>query len=107
MKLVILESPYAGDVVQNLKYARKCLAHSLSLNEAPIASHLLFTQEGVLSDNIPEQRLKGIEAGFAWMPHAKAMVVYTDLGISHGMSTAITRANALNLPVMFRQILTT
>ena len=45
---VILESPYAGDIERNIDYARKCLRHSLLLGESPIASHLLYTQIGVL-----------------------------------------------------------
>ena len=40
MKLVILESPYAGDVEANVEYARACVRDSLSRGEAPIASHL-------------------------------------------------------------------
>lgn len=52
MKRVILESPYAGDVERNLTYARECVRDSLSRGEAPIASHLLYTQEGILKDEI-------------------------------------------------------
>ena len=47
MRLVILESPYAGDVAANVKYARRCVRDSLSRGEAPIASHLLYTQPGM------------------------------------------------------------
>lgn len=61
---VIIESPYAGNVEENLKYARLCVRDSLSRNEAPIASHLLYTR--VLDDNIPEERQWGIDAGLTW-----------------------------------------
>jgi hypothetical protein len=54
MKRVILGSPYAGDIERNISYARKCIRHSLSLGEAPIASHLLYTQEGILDDDNQE-----------------------------------------------------
>ena len=64
MKRVILESPYAGDIQRNIKYARECLKDSIKRGEAPIASHLLYTQ--VLDDNIPEERQHGIDAGLAW-----------------------------------------
>ena len=50
MKLVILESPFAGDVKRNTAYARAALRDSLLRGEAPIASHLLYTQDGVLDD---------------------------------------------------------
>lgn len=44
MRLVILESPYAGNIEKNVAYARACVRDSLSRGEAPIASHLLYTQ---------------------------------------------------------------
>lgn len=82
-KRVILESPYAGDVERNVAYARACLLHSLSLGEAPIASHLLYTQ--VLDDRIPEQRTQGIAAGLEWRHVASLAAFYVDLGVSEGM----------------------
>ena len=48
MRRVIIESPYAGFVKRNEDYARECLRDSLMRGEAPIASHLLYTQPGVL-----------------------------------------------------------
>jgi len=66
MKLVIIESPYAGDIPANIEYARLCVRDSLSRGEAPIASHLLYTQAGILDDNIPSERQWGIDAGLAW-----------------------------------------
>ncbi len=48
MKLVILESPYAGHVDANVAYARMAMHDSLLRGEAPIASHLLYTQPDVL-----------------------------------------------------------
>lgn len=103
MRKVILESPYAGNVEANLEYARNCLKHSIQQKEAPIASHLLYTQ--VLDDNILEERELGIKLGQAWMMDADAIVVYTDLGISPGMRRCINRASYFNLPVIYRSLL--
>ena len=50
MRLVIVESPYAGDIEANVAYARACLGDCLSRGEAPFACHLLYTQPGVLRD---------------------------------------------------------
>jgi hypothetical protein len=50
MKLVIIESPYAGEVEANVAYARACMRDSLGHGEAPIASHLLYTQPGILCE---------------------------------------------------------
>ena len=88
MKLVILESPYAGDVEANVAYARKCMRDSLTRGEAPIASHLLYTQPGVLDDGDPFEREHGIAAGLAWRRVADAAVFYVDRGWSTGMRAA-------------------
>ena len=55
MSKVILESPYAGDVERNIEYAKLCMKHSLTMGEAPLLSHLLYTQ--VLDDTIPIEPL--------------------------------------------------
>lgn len=88
MRLVILESPYAGDVERNVAYARACMADSLSRGEAPLASHLLYTQPGVLDDGKPDERALGIAAGLAWRRGADLAAFYTDLGWSRGMLAA-------------------
>ena len=92
MKLAIIESPFAGDIEGNIQYARKAVKHALSLGYSPIASHLLFTQEGILDDAIPEERKKGIEAGLSWYKVADICLVYMDKGISEGMMQGINRA---------------
>lgn len=102
MELVIIESPYAGDVETNTEYARACLKDCLERGEAPIASHLLYTQPGVLDDTIPEERAKGIEAGLLWGRHASKTVVYIDLGISEGMRKGIERAQKEGRTIEYR-----
>lgn len=105
MRRVILESPYAGDVERNVAYARRALRHSLSVGEAPIASHLLYTQPGVLDDSSLRDRKWGIDAGLTWLSAAEAMVLYVDFGMSPGMEAALHRAIALGLSYEFRQIM--
>lgn len=107
MRRVILESPYAGDVERNTAYARACLRDSLLRGEAPIASHLLYTQPGVLDDQIPEERQMGIDAGLAWGVEAEATVVYTDYGISRGMRYGIDRAEREGRAVEYRTLVAT
>ena len=102
--LVIIESPYAGDIEKNLRYARACLRDSLKKGEAPLASHLLYTQEGVLNDSDPEERSLGIEAGLAWGKLAKKTIVYLDLGITPGMKKGIRRAVEEGRQIEFRSL---
>jgi hypothetical protein len=108
MRRVILESPYKGQTVQetvaNIDYARRCICDCLARKEAPIASHLLFTQEGILRDDDPQQRELGINAGLAWQTVADAVVVYQDRGISPGMDLAIDRAKFYNITVEYRRL---
>jgi hypothetical protein len=101
---VILESPYAGNVDRNVRYARACIRDSILRGEAPFASHLLYTQAGILDDTVPEERALGIEAGLTWLKHVKKSVVYTDLGISSGMAKGIERAKAEGRDVEIRTI---
>lgn len=104
MKRVILESPFAGDVNANIAYARACVRDCLKRGEAPLASHLLYTQPGILRDDVPAERELGINAGLAWQTSAAAVVVYTDRGISNGMELAIDRAKFYNIPVEYRTL---
>ncbi len=102
MRCVIVESPYAGSIERNLDYARRALLDCLRRGESPIASHLLYTQPGILDDADPVQRNLGIDAGHAWFTRADAIVVYTDLGISGGMERGVSGAQALGIPVEYR-----
>lgn len=107
-RLVELETPYKGDnysaLEKNIEYARKCMRDCLLRGESPFASHLLYTQPGVLDDKNSDERKLGIEAGLVWASHANATVVYTDLGISEGMRLAIERAKKEGRPVEYRTL---
>jgi|ERR1019366_3994791 hypothetical protein len=102
MRLVVIESPYAGDREKNVRYAKACMLDSLKRGEAPYASHLLYTQ--VLEDSVLEERLQGMYAGFAWGVKADLVAVYTDLGTSEGMKAGIERAINFGQIVVYRQL---
>jgi hypothetical protein len=104
LKRVVLESPFAGNIPRNIAYARLCLKDSLHRGEAPLASHLLYTQPGVLDDQKPEERKLGIAAGHVWTFMADAVVVYTDFGFSSGMDAGIREAARAGTEVEFRQL---
>jgi hypothetical protein len=108
MRRVVIESPYSAatpwGVQRHVKYLRACLRDALDREEAPFASHGLYTQEGVLDDTKEEERVRAMEAGFAWMLPGAADVVYCDLGLSGGMLAGITRARRNGLVVEFREL---
>ena len=108
MRKVIVESPYKARTFLgrwlNVRYARKCVRHSLLLGEAPYASHLFYTQPGILNDNDARERLWGIKAGLLWGTGAEATVVYVDRGVSQGMRYGIEAARKAGRPIECRSI---
>lgn len=104
MYLVIIESPFAGDIELNQRYLRACMRDCLLREEAPFASHGLYTQPGVLDDGVPSERTLGIQAGFAWRAAADRTVVYEDLGVSSGMLAGIADSYAKGIPVHYRKL---
>lgn len=103
-RLVIVESAYAGDIERNVAYARAAMADCLKRGEAPIASHLLYTQPGVLDDAVPQERKIGIDAGLAWGRAADGVVFYVDLGWSRGMVEARQRHAREYRPREYRRL---
>lgn len=104
MRIVVIESPFAGDVARNLRYLRACIRDSLLRGEAPVASHALYTQPGVLDDGVPEDRTHGMQAGFEFKNVADCTVVYTDLGISPGMQAGIDASTAKGYRYEYRKL---
>lgn len=96
MKRVIVESPFAAPtsegIERNLRYLRAAMRDCLLRGEAPFASHGLYTQPGVLRDEVSIEREHGIAAGFSWRYVADYTVVYADLGISSGMARGMDDA---------------
>jgi hypothetical protein len=105
VKRVIVESPYAGNVFrrwENRRFARACVRDCILRDEAPFASHLLYTQ--VLHDGKRLERELGIAAGFEWMVVADICAVYVDRGISPGMADGIKAADAAGVRVEYRAL---
>jgi hypothetical protein len=108
--IVVIESPFRdGDLVMqalNRQYARRCVADSLRRGEAPFASHLLYTQYGVLRDSDAYERCLGIYAGLAFLKAADLHVFYTGRGMSEGMKLALRYhvENCPQIPITFRDL---
>jgi hypothetical protein len=108
LRLVIMESPYRGPddetIADNISFARACMRDCFRRGEAPFASHLLYTQPGILRDEDRQERVLGVEAGLLWSACAEVTVVYTDRGISEGMQHGIENAHAVGRRVEFRRL---
>jgi hypothetical protein len=98
---VIVESPFAGGFA-NVKYSRECIRDCLDRGESPFASHLLYTQKGVLNDTVPDERRKGIEAANGWLTVADFVAVYMDLGVTRGMLIGVMKAARNGKPIHLR-----
>lgn len=100
---VIVESPFAGGFA-NVKYSRECLKDCLSRGESPYASHLLYTQKGVLDDAVLEERRLGIQAANDWLEVTDLVAVYMDLGVTRGMLIGVMKAARQGKPIHLRWI---
>lgn len=102
-KKVTVESPYKGSVKRNTLYAKRALFDSVkNHHEAPLASHMLYTQ--FLDDDDPYERQMGIECGLEWATQAELIVFYIDYGMSSGMLQAMEFAKEWNIPTELRTI---
>lgn len=108
MILVAIESPYAGrlgpdfaqDEARNVLYLKHAIQDCLARGESPYASHEMFTR--ALADGDPEQRAKGIAAGFYWARQASYRVLYLDRGFTPGMQAGLEDAVAHKQPIVLR-----
>ncbi len=110
VRFVDVETPYGVDneesLRRNLLYARACVRDCLLRGEIPFASHLFYTQPGILDDNIPNERDMGINAGKELIEALPDIVtvVYQDLGISKGMQYGIDRASKNRRNIEYRTL---
>jgi hypothetical protein len=115
----IVESPYAPftkndamlakvELARNEQYVNACMADAFARGETPFASHAIYTRKNdgvkVLDDTIPDERKKGMKAGFdvagalflASLDHAASIcfvrAFYTDRGWTSGMADGMLDA---------------
>ncbi len=104
--ITIVESPFSAPtregIVRNVSYAYLAARDCMVRNEAPLLSHLLYTQ--MLDDENPEDRAFGIDAGLLVGQIANRTALYVDLGVSRGMEYGIANAEKANRPVITRHL---
>lgn len=95
-KLIYIASPYAGDVEQNVAFAKRACRHAISQGHTPIAVHLLYPQ--ILDDNNPAEREIGLRLGHRVLESCDELWVCGGR-ISSGMAQEIAAAQRFGIPI--------
>ena len=98
MKLVYICSPYAGDVENNVRFAKAACRYAMKQGCAPVAVHLLYPQ--ILNDAVPSERKAGIRMGLRVLASCQELWACGDI-ISHGMSCEIAKAGRLGITIRY------
>lgn len=107
--VVVLESPFSGDIDRHVAYGQRCMADARERKEIVIMPHLLWTQHHkakhhFVSDFAPEFEIKngGREASLEQIKElrrrADKTVFYIDYGYSSGMRHALDHCKEEGLP---------
>lgn len=102
LPLVVIESPYSGDIEGNTAYLHRALRHSIDSGENPYASHRMFP--GILDEYKEHERELGMRLGYGWAKHAEAFIFYMDRGFSDGMKRAMMVYAKFDNPIIARWI---
>lgn len=95
MKLVYICSPFAGDIENNLRFARAACRYAADQGCAPIAVHMMYPQ--IIDDSVPAEREAGIQMGLRVLASCEVWVCGEQ--ISHGMSCEIAEAELLGINI--------
>jgi hypothetical protein len=95
-KLIYICSPYAGDVANNVEFAKAACRYAIRQNCTPVAVHLLYPQ--FLDDSDPVQRQTGIHMGLRVLKAADELWLCGSR-ISEGMHGELAAAERLGIPI--------
>lgn len=95
-KLVYIASPYAGDVENNVRFAKEACRYAVKQGATPVAVHLLYPQ--ILEDSIPAERKAGIQMGLRLLEVCDELWV-CGRQISQGMNIELSAAKKLGITV--------
>ncbi|MHB1154847.1 MAG: DUF7768 domain-containing protein [Eubacteriales bacterium] len=96
--IVFICSPYADDVVVNVKNARRYCRFAVKQNYIPFAPHLFFPQ--FMDDSIEQQRNLGLYFGIIFLSKCAEIWVFGENN-TKGMSIEIEKARNLKLPIRY------
>ncbi len=110
-KVVLIETPYSGDIEGNIAFCRKCMLDSWKKKEIPIATHLLWTNfhGDFVADDDKDNTVMGREWALQcgdMLRHKKTdlVVFYIDKGWSSGMKHAMEQCLRRNIPREIRYL---
>lgn len=98
MKLVFICSPYGGDIEHNTKKAQGYCRFAYISKKVPVAPHLHNPQ--FLDENIPEERIAGIELGIEVLKHCDELWCFGDR-LTDGMRTELSFAIKNDITVRY------
>ena len=98
MKRIYICSPLRGAVESNIRIAQSMVKLALLKGHAPFAPHLQYPQ--ILSDDVPEYRVIGMQAGLEWVGACDEVWIWGDGGISEGMKAEVAEAQRVGLPII-------
>lgn len=96
--MIYVCSPYRGDVVKNVEFARFCCHKVVEKGLTPMAPHLYFTQ--FLDDGEPNERALGLKLALCWLDLCEEVWVFGST-ISDGMAQEIAYAGRCGKPVKY------
>ena len=95
-KLIYIASPYAGDVEDNVAFAKLACRFAIGQGHTPIAVHLHYPQ--MLDDGDPAERELGLRLGHRVLRACDELWAFGDR-LSAGMKREIEEAKTLELPI--------
>lgn len=113
--VVVLESPFSGDIPRNIAYGQRIMADSRERGEIVIMPHLLWTQhheapEHFVSDYDTKYDIKngGREESLEQIKILRGLadkvIFYTDYGMSSGMEHGLEDCKTRGIKYEMRQI---
>lgn len=115
VQVVLLESPFSGNIQRNVAYTQRAMADSRQRNEAPIITHLLWTQhhekaDHFVSDYDPKYTLpnlgreSALEQLKAIRRRVHKVVFLVDYGYSNGMKHGLEHCKKEGIPYEERKL---
>jgi hypothetical protein len=113
--VVVLESPYSGDIPLHVVYGQRVMTDSRSRGEIVIMPHMLWTQHHLAPHSYVDDwdekyevpnggREVSLEQIKVLRERADKVIFYTDYGMSSGMQHGLDHCKERNIPYEMRTI---